>query len=156
MKIRNAKIEDKKELKEILIQAQELHYNNRPDIFRKMTPKEVEKEIMEVLENKERKIIVVANENDKVCGLVIFKIKEIKNNTNLKDARILHIGKIVVDEKCRRKGIGKLMMKEINKISKKLKCDRIELNCWSFNEEAIEFYKAQGMKIQRLNFEMEG
>lgn len=156
MKIRNAKIEDKKELKEILIQAQELHYNNRPDIFRKMTPKEIEKEIMEVLENKERKIIVVANENDKVCGLVIFKIKEIKNNTNLKDARILHIGKIVVDEKCRRKGIGKLMMKEINKISKKLKCDRIELNCWSFNEEAIEFYKAQGMKIQRLNFEMEG
>lgn len=88
--------------------------------------------------------------------MVIFKIKEIKNNTNLKDARILHIGKIVVDEKCRRKGIGKLMMKEINKISKKLKCDRIELNCWSFNEEAIEFYKAQGMKIQRLNFEMEG
>lgn len=156
MKIRNAKIEDKKELKEILIQAQELHYNNRPDIFRKMTPKEVEKEIMEVLENKERKMIVAANENDKVCGLVIFKIKEIKNNTNLKDARILHIGKIVVDEKGRRKGTGKLMMEEINRISKKLKCDRIELNCWSFNEDAIEFYKAQGMKIQRLNFEMEG
>lgn len=156
MKIRNAKIEDKKELKEILIQAQELHYNNRPDIFRKMTPKEIEKEIMEVLENKERKIIVVANENDKVCGLVIFKIKEIKNNTNLKDARILHIGKIVVDEKGRRKGTGKLMMEEINRMSKKLKCDRIELNCWSFNEDAIEFYKAQEMKIQRLNFEMEG
>ena len=44
----------------------------------------------------------------------------------------------------------------VNKISKKLNCDRIELNCWSFNEGAIEFYKSQNMKIQRLNFEMKG
>lgn len=48
------------------------------------------------------------------------------------------------------------MMKEMEKVAEKLNCDRIELNCWSFNEGAIEFYKSQGMKIQRLNFEMKG
>lgn len=156
MKIRKIKIEDKEEVINLLIQMQELHCKNRPDIFKNITQKEAGKEIEEVMENKKREIIVAVNEKDEVCGLAIFKIKEIKEHSNLKDAKILYIGKIGVDEKYRRKGIGKLMMREINKIAKKLSCDRIELNCWSFNKEAIKFYKSQGMKIQRLNFEMKG
>lgn len=90
-----------------------------------------------------------------VCGLIIFKIKEIENHVNLKDAKILYVGKIVVDKKYQRKGIGTLLMQEINRIAKELNCNRIELNCWSFNKKAIEFYKSQGMKIQRLNMEIE-
>lgn len=155
MKIREAKIEDKKDLIEILIQAQELHYENRPDIFKKITKKEVENEVIEVLNNKERKIIVAVNDRNMVCGLIIFKIKEIENHVNLKDAKILYVGKIVVDKKYQRKGIGTLLMQEINRIAKELNCNRIELNCWSFNKKAIEFYKSQGMKIQRLNMEIE-
>lgn len=156
MEIRKIRNEDKKEVINLLMQMQELHCKNRPDIFKNITKKEAEKEIEEVMGNKEREIIVAVNEKNEICGLVIFKIKEIKDKSNLKDAKILHIGKIGVDEKYRRKGIGKLMMEEINKIAKKLKCDRIELDCWSFNEGAIGFYKSQGMKIQRLNFEMKG
>lgn len=155
MKIREAKIEDKKDLIEILIQAQELNYENRPDIFKKITKKEVENEVIEVLNNKERKIIVAVNDRNMVCGLIIFKIKEIENHVNLKDAKILYVGKIVVDKKYQRKGIGTLLMQEINRIAKELNCNRIELNCWSFNKKAIEFYKSQGMKIQRLNMEIE-
>ena len=155
MEIRGARIEDKKELIEILMQAQELHCKNRPDIFKNITRKEVESEVVDVLESKERKMIVVVNDEKKVCGLVIFRIKEVENHVNLNDAKILYVGKIVVDKKCRRQGVGTLLMQEINKIAKELNCNRIELNCWSFNKEAIEFYKAQGMKIQRLNMEIE-
>lgn len=154
MQIREAKIEDKKELIELLMQAQELHCKNRPDIFKKVTQKEVESEVIEVLESEERKMIVAVNEKGKVCGLVIFKIKEVENHTNLKNAKILYVGKIVVDKKCQRQGVGRLLIQEINKIAKELKCSRMELSCWSFNKEAIEFYKAQGMKVQRLNMEI--
>ena len=155
MQIRQAKIEDKKELIELLMQAQELHCKNRLDIFKQITKKETESEVIEVLESEERKMIVAVNEKGKVCGLVIFKIKEVENHTNLKNAKILYVGKIVVDKKCQRQGVGTLLMQEMNKIAKELKCNRMELSCWSFNKEAIEFYKAQGMKVQRLNMEIE-
>ena len=155
MKIREAKIEDKKELIELLMQAQELHCKNRPDIFKKVTQKEVESEVIEVLESKERKMIVAVNDKEMACGLVIFRIKEVENHINLKNAKILYVGKIVVDKKCQRQGVGTLLMQEINKVVKELNCNRIELSCWSFNKKAIEFYEACGMKVQRLNMEIE-
>lgn len=155
MKIRQAKIEDKKELIEMLMQAQELHCRNRPDIFKKTTKKEVESEVIEVLESKERKMIVVVNDEEKVCGLVIFRIKEVENHVNLNNAKILYVEKIVVDKKCQRQGIGTLLMQEINKVARELNCNRIELSCWSFNKKAIEFYESCGMKVQRLNMEIE-
>ena len=156
MRVRKAEVKDKEKIVELFMQMQGLHCKNRSDIFKEKTKQETEKEFDETIENKERNIIVVVNSDNKICGVCIFKIKEIKDHPNLKDAKILHIGKIGVDEKYRRKGIGKLMMKEMEKVAEKLNCDRIELNCWSFNEGAIEFYKSQSMKIQRLNFEMKG
>ena len=155
MQIREARIEDKKELIELLMQAQELHCKNRPDIFKKVTKKEVESEVIEVLESKERKMIVAVNDKEMACGLVIFRIKEVENHINLKNAKILYVGKIVVDKKCQRQGVGTLLMQEINKVAKELNCNRIELSCWSFNKKAIEFYEACGMKVQRLNMEIE-
>lgn len=155
MQIRQAKIEDKKELIELLMQVQELHCKNSPDIFKKVTKQDVESEVIEVLESEEIKMIVAVNDKEMACGLVIFRIKEVENHINLKNAKILYVGKIVVDKKCQRQGVGRLLIQEINKIAKELKCSRMELSCWSFNKEAIEFYKAQGMKVQRLNMEME-
>ena len=155
MKIREARIEDKKELIEMLMQAQELHCKNRPDIFKKTNKKEVESEVIEVLESEERKMIVAVNDKEMACGLVIFRIKEVENHINLKNAKILYVGKIVVDKKCQRQGVGTLLMQEINKVAKGLKCNRMELSCWSFNKKAIEFYESCGMKVQRLNMEIE-
>ena len=154
MEIKKVEIEDKEQIVELLMQMQGLHCKNRPDIFKKVTQKEVESEVIEVLESKERKMIVAVKDKEKVCGLVIFRIKEVENHINLKNAKILYVGKIVVDKKCQRQGVGTLLMQEINKIAKELKCSRMELSCWSFNKEAIEFYKAQGMKVQRLNMEI--
>ena len=84
MEIREARSEDKKELIEILKQAQELHCKNRPDIFKKVTKKDVESEVIEVLESEDRKMIVAVNDKEMACGLVIFRIKEVENHINLK------------------------------------------------------------------------
>ena len=137
------------------LEEQELHCKNRPDIFKKTTKKEVESEVIEVLESKEGKMIVAVNDKEKVCGLVIFRIKEVENHMNLENAKILYVEKIVVDKKCQRQGVGTLLMQEMNKIAKELKCNRMELSCWIFNKKAIEFYESCGMKVQRLNMEIE-
>ena len=47
-----------------------------------------------------------------------------------------------------------MLMNEIKIIAKEKGCDRIELTCWSFNKNALEFYKNYGMRVQKLTMEM--
>lgn len=42
-----------------------------------------------------------------------------------------------------------MLILEAENLAKKLNCERIELNCWEFNETAIKFYEEIGMKTQR-------
>lgn len=69
MKIRKAKIKDKKEVIKILMQMQELHRKNRQDIFRKTIRKEIKQEFIETMKSDEKEIIVATNNNNRVCGL---------------------------------------------------------------------------------------
>lgn len=55
----------------------------------------------------------------------------------------------------RRRGIGKSLISQTIKIAKDLSCKRVELNCWEFNEDAIQFYQKQNMKTQRRIMEIE-
>ena len=85
----------------------------------------------------------------KIIGVLIYKIKEIKKHINLKDRNVLWIDELVVDEKNRGNGTGKVLFKEVMKIAKIKKCNFVELNCWDFNENAIKFYEKCEMKTQR-------
>ena len=49
----------------------------------------------------------------------------------------------------RRKGIGKLLIEEVKKQARENDYNKIELNCWEFNESAMKFYESIGFKTQR-------
>lgn len=72
MKVRKAKMKDKKETIKILMQMQRLHLKNRKDIFRKTTRKEIENEFIETIESNEKEMIVAINNDNQVCGLSYF------------------------------------------------------------------------------------
>ena len=149
MEIREAKLKDVKQIAIIMEQISRIHYENRPEIFKEKSKKEIEDDVIQTIKNKERTILVATDESLNICGVLIYKIKEVKNHINLKDSRTLWIDELGVDEKCRKKGIGKTLMKEVEKIAKSEECSRLELNCWNFNENAIMFYEWQGMVPQR-------
>lgn len=149
MEIREAKLKDVKQIAIIMEQISRIHYENRPEIFKEKSKKEIEDDVIQTIKNKERTILVATDESLNICGVLIYKIKEVKNHINLKDSRTLWIDELGVDEKCRKKGIGKTLMKEVEQIAKSEECSRIELNCWNFNENAIKFYERQGMVTQR-------
>lgn len=155
MEIREAKIEEVDQIVPIMLEIANLHSEERPDIFKKKEEKELEKEIIETLSNQEFKVLVSCNGKNKIEGVVVCKIKDIKNHKNLKDAKILWIDEICVTKESRKKGIGKALMQKAKEIAKEEKCERVELNCWSFNENAIKFYKKIGMQEQRINLEFE-
>lgn len=149
MKIREATKEDIEQIIFLLQQISELHYISRPDIFKRKSKNDLKEYAIENLENNEKKTIVATDEKLRINGILICKVKEVKCHNNLKSSRILWIEELCVDGECRKNGIGKMLMLEAENIAKNLNCERIELNCWEFNESAIKFYREIGMKTQR-------
>ncbi len=155
MKIREAKIEDIEQIVIILEQISKIHYEKRPDIFKKKSKNEIRKNAIEMLKDKKRKIIVAVDDTLKIYGLIIYNIKEVKEHINLRDFKVLWIEELGVDESYRKNGIGKMLMKKVEEDAKILDCKRIELNCWDFNDNAISFYERFGMRTQRRIMEKE-
>ena len=155
MQIREVKVEDIEQIIVILEQISEMHYKNRPDIFKKKSKDEIKKNIIEMINDENRKVIVATDETLKIYGLVIYNIKEVKEHINLSDSKVLWIEELGVDESYRKNGIGKMLMEKFEEDAKMLDCKRIELNCWDFNNNAISFYERFGMKTQRKIMEKE-
>ena len=64
-----------------------------------------------------------------------------------------YIDLIVVDEKHRRKGIGKTLFQAVQKRARKIGAKRIDLMVWSHNQIAVDAYKSYGMVPQRCVYE---
>lgn len=155
MKIREAKINEIEKIAVLMEQVARIHYDGRPEIFKKNSIEIIRNNVIEILGNNEKTILVAIDDKLDLSGVLIYKIKEVKEHINVKDFKIIWIDEIVVDEKYRKMGTGKLLMKEVEKIAKIENCSRIELNCWSFNENAIKFYESIGMIKQRVVMEKE-
>lgn len=154
MKIRQGKMEDVEQIVEIAMQTSNIHYENRKDIFKKKTRETIEEWMKSEIESEEKNILVV-EENEKILGMLIYKIRDVQEHMNLKDTKNIWIDEICVDEKHRSQGIGKLLMEEMKKIAHKIGCNRIELNCWEFNNRARKFYEENRFTTQRRIMELE-
>lgn len=116
MNIRNAQIEDINKISKLMLQVAEIHSNARKDIFKEKSIEEIKAEVNNRIKNKEN--ILVAEEDNNIYGVIIYKIKEVKEHINLKDRTTLWIDELVVDEKARRMGIGKNLFSEVKRIAK--------------------------------------
>ena len=152
MIIRNAKINDINQIIPLMLQVSEMHYSERKDIFKEKGVEKIKLELKCSLENNEN--ILVAEENNNIVGVVILKIKIVREHINLIDRKVIWINELVVDEKLRGKGIGTKLFNETKKYAKNNKCDAVELNCWEFNEKALRFYERCGMNTQRRIMEL--
>ena len=148
MNIRNAQIDDVNMVSELMLQVAKIHSSARRDIFKEKNIEEIKNEVNNRMNNKEN--ILIAEENNSIFGVIIYKIKEVREHINLKDRTVLWIDELVVDENLRGKGIGRSLFLEVNKIAKENNCNAVELNCWNFNRQAIKFYEKCGMNTQRL------
>lgn len=143
--IREASITDiDNGLLEVFIEGYRYHQKGRTDIFVDLSDEELKSDL---IKNFEKFEILVMTINDKIEGYITYKIKE-------NHAKKLDIDQLVIAEKSRNKGFGKLLMEEVKNIAKKNNCDRLELNCWLFNENALAMYEHIGFERQRIIYEM--
>jgi ribosomal protein S18 acetylase RimI-like enzyme len=153
IRIRKAEKKDAKKLSELLITIAQLHHDGRPDIYGAGGAKHNIADVEKKIENKDELILVAVNEDDVVMGYTMSKIIDVEENGILLAYRKMYIDDVCVDSSARKLGIGRKLMEETKKEAEKCNCHIVELNVWSFNESAVEFYKSCGMTVQRMYME---
>ncbi len=143
--IKNATIEDiDKGLLEVYIEGYRYHQNGRADVFANVTDEKLKEDY---IKNFDRLSTIVILDDNKIVGYLSYIIK---NHLTKK----LDVDQLVVLKSYQKRGLGKLLMEEAKRIGKENNCDRIELNCWLFNDNAIKMYEHIGYKKQRTIYEM--
>ncbi len=146
MKIRKAEQCDiNNNLLNLYIEGFNLHYELRKDIFFPKSKDELKDSLIEML-NSPNETIFVIDDNEKIIGYAITQFKD-------KATKAIWIDEIVIDLNYQNKGYGKILIDEICKYARQAKCVRVELSCWSFNSDAIEFYNKLGFIQQKVIYE---
>lgn len=113
-------------------------------MFKNIPDEELKKEL---ISNFEKFKILVLLKDEKIVGYLAYEFKG-------KRTKKMHIDQLIITEKERKHGYGKKLMKEANNIAKENNCDRIELDCWCFNTNALSMYEHIGFERQRILYEM--
>ena len=150
--IRFAKSKDIPQILELLRQVNLVHYEGRPDIFKKGV-KYTEEEIEEILSLQDKPILVYTDDTDTVKGYCFCVVKQVKDSRLLTDIKTLYIDDLCVDENCRGQGIGTTLYNSAIKLAKDLGCYNLTLNVWSCNSTALKFYKSLGLLPQKTYLE---
>ena len=146
MNIRTAKICDiDNNLLKLYKKIFNMHYKERKDIFCEKSDDELRNDLVNILNSLDEIIWVIEIDNV-IIGYIDFKFRT-------KVTKHIFINQIMIDDKYRGKGYGKKLIMELVQLAKKNNFERVELNCWSFNENALKFYEKMGFISQRVILE---
>ena len=147
--IRTIKKEDYEAVDRLLLQLHKIHVNGRPELFQDLDCF-MSRESFENLINSDEMIAILMEKRKQIVGCCFVSIL---NHCGMVKMRTAYIDQIVVNEKFRRKGIGKAMIRYVQRRAKQLGAKRLDLMVWSHNKAAIHAYQSYGMIPQRLIFE---
>lgn len=144
IEIRRANHQDiDKGLLEVFKEGYFYHHQGRPDIFLNLSDAFLRLELIKSLDNYHVFVLVV---NNVISGYIAYVIKSAPK-------RKIHIEQLVIKEDLRGKGYGKMLMNYLENVGKENNCERVELDCWIFNKNAINMYEHLGYEKQRIIYE---
>lgn len=151
--IRMALEKDIPKIGDLLLQVDLVHHNGRPDIF-KIGRKYSDEELIQLLKDKQRPILVSVDEKDEVLGYCFCIYQQHKDNSVMTDIKTLYIDDLCVDEKMRGKHIGRELYETAVRLAKDNACYNVTLNVWSCNPSAMRFYESLGLVPQKIGMEV--
>ncbi len=154
MTVRFAKETELERVNELRKQVNELHAAGRPDIFKPGFSKELQDHVFAIWNDPDQKI-VVAERDGVLCGVAVLHHIRKPENPFMYERDFLDIDEFCVDEAYRRTGVATELIAFIRLYAKSEGFDRIELNMWEFNGDALAFYEAVGFTTYRRYLEMQ-
>lgn len=134
-------------------QVNDLHVAGRPETFKPGFPPELEDHVYTVFRDPDQQILLAEAEGV-VCGFAILHELRRPETPFMFERHFLDIDEFGVDEAFRRRGVATALMEFLRAAAKDRGFDRVELNMWEFNREALAFYEAAGFETYRRYMEI--
>ena len=150
--IRRATEKDIPKIIDLLAQVCLVHHNGRPDIF-KVGTKYSREELLAMLGDDSRPILVSVDEHGRVEGYCFAILQQYENNSVLTDIKTLYVDDLCVDEALRGRHVGKALYEAAVALAKAEGCYNLTLNVWSCNPSAMKFYEKMGLVPQKIYME---
>jgi ribosomal protein S18 acetylase RimI-like enzyme len=153
MNIRIAKLDDLEKIIHLEEQIFKLHSEGRPDWIDNNKIGFNTEYYKSIIENPDKGIVFVAEENNNIIGHCIVIIYEIKEHFLMKDMKNINIEDLCIEREYQKKGIGRKLFEEAIKYGRNIKANILELGVWDFNKNAVDFYEHLGMKTRLRKME---
>jgi diamine N-acetyltransferase len=129
-------------------EVQNLHAQIHPDMFKPYDRASMTAAISNFLQD-EHCMAYVAHKNEVPAGYVLFFIREAKENAFHYNLKTLYLDQVAVLSQFRRDGIGKLLMEQAETLAKELSISKIELDHWSANTVAAQYFRKNGYSLYK-------
>lgn len=149
IRLRSMRRGDYAGVERLLHQLQEIHIAGRPELYGPTENCLHEDFFRSMLSNGDM-IAIVAQSERSIIGVCIASMLNYSGAVRVKTACI---DQLVVDERWRRQGIGRALLKEAEKRAASLGATRLDTIVWSFNGGAKAAYEKCGMTPQRIIYE---
>ncbi|MGN0494867.1 MAG: GNAT family N-acetyltransferase [Lachnospiraceae bacterium] len=154
MKIRRVKEEDADGVLKLLVQVNNVHSKNRPDLFIKDKTKYTRDELLVLMKDDNCPIFVAVDEMEQVLGYAFCVYQSHVEDNNFPDIVTMYIDDICVDENCRGRHVGTALYEYVKTYAKENGCYNVTLNVWDKNDAAMAFYEKCGFHIQKYGMEV--
>ena len=134
-------------------QVNELHVAGKPEVFKPGFCAELRDYVYTIWNDPEQEI-VAAELDGFLCGFAVLHHIHKPENPFMYERDFLDIDEFCVDESCRRQGVATAMIAFIKDYARAKGFERIELNMWEFNRDALSFYEAAGFETYRRYMEI--
>lgn len=152
--VRFGTLDDLPRINELRRQVNDLHVEGRPQHFKPGFCEALQMYAKTFLEDPDRDILVAEREGI-ICGFACVTYVERAESHYRYALRFYEIEEFGVDSAYRRQGVATELFDFAKVDAKARDFDRIDLNMWEFNEDALAFYEAMGMKTYRRYLELE-
>ena len=153
--VREGNGEDFELLKAAISEEQKIHAENRPDIFACSVREPFGLADFQKIIDDENGFFLVAEAGGQPAGICNVKVKTAPTHVTVVPRRFLYIDDICIFDGFRRQGVGRALYDVAAEKGRALGITKIELRVWAFNEEALAFYSALGMRPQNIIMEGE-
>lgn len=153
MNIRRGEERDIPRLGELLMQVCRVHRRGRPDLFREGGRKYGDGELVRLLRDPDRPVLVAEDGAGRVQGYAFCVLERRDGSGAMEAGTTLYLDDLCVDEACRGQGGGKALYEAVLDLARSMGCYNVTLNVWSCNPDAMAFYEKCGLKVQKIGME---
>ena len=136
----------------LLRQVLKVHHGGRPDLFRPEGKKYSDEELLRIFDNPDTPVFVF-DQGGEVLGYAFCALERLSGGS-LNPMSSLYIDDICVDEKARRRHVGRSLFEHVKAFAREKGCYNITLHVWEFNHAAKRFYESLGMSPQFTSMEL--